>query len=256
MNTIFLEPRFLSLNHPLISPLVISSRIQSPSIFEFEHLFFNKRGLIILWALSICLLEIKMPQTIFLVTKKFLSVKEFLKSFIFSVLLEIGFKVIPIPLFLLGKVTRINSIGIVPSLAGPLKHSSFPPCMIDWINIFSGFILENLPETSIKFLNNSLSFHQILICPLGDGLPIWTGSNFIIFIIFHSHHIDAGFKFTFRLFLDSVGRICQNSIMIIHPNKRINRIFRLLEQRVLKVSISLAQGQIVGGIVLAHIFPP
>lgn len=71
-----LKPSLLLLNHPTVPPLIISLRVQRPSILELKHLLLKIRSLVILRWNSITLLEIILVQAIFVVTQQLLLVQK------------------------------------------------------------------------------------------------------------------------------------------------------------------------------------
>ena len=82
----------------------------------------------------------------------------FLKPFVLSIVLEVSFEVIAIPLLLFSEIVREDGVGVVPSLVGSIEHSFFSPGVVDGIHVFpsshKGYLVWNL----VNFLNCLSSF--------------------------------------------------------------------------------------------------
>lgn len=74
-------------------------------------------------------------------------------SLIFSIVLQIGFEIVTISLLFFSKIIRKDSIGVIPSFVGFIKHSLFSSWVINWINVFSTSQKVYLEWNLVSFLN-------------------------------------------------------------------------------------------------------
>lgn len=250
---VFKEALSLFFNHALVAAIIVFAGVQSPAILKLKDLLLDEGTLVVFNTSYVVFLEIEAVEVEACLTQQLFPVEALLNLLVLGVVLQVGFEVVAVQLFLLSEGSREEGVLAVVALFLTLAHALLATSVVHGVHKLPRLELRHLAEVTIQLLDGHLYVKEILVVDLADGFP--HGMVALGFQLDLLHGVLEHLHLILREgeFVHSVGRVHQHPVVFVGVDHRVVDVLRHFVVGVLVVSVHLLQGKQRNDVLFAHI---